>query len=252
MKRAVACIIVFACGVAGATSGQRRQSQPAAVEAHNADWAVYRGDPQGTQYADLAQIHAGNVHRLVPGVGILLVGVLGEPLARSVDVAGQHLAYRHWGVESSDFARATQFVAEHILRPKGHLLRLDHTQERPVHNECVISRPVRSRIFLDGVMVVDAQRFSGVERNNLPTARAESGVDSVSPRAAFAFRRVVGGHRSKLGALKQSDAAPIRTDASTARTSPYARLLSSSMRSRERAVRRSTNHAAGRSCGKER
>ncbi|MPY90180.1 MAG: DUF1080 domain-containing protein [Luteitalea sp.] len=30
------------------------------------DWPVYRGDPQGNQYAPLAQIHAANVHRLQP------------------------------------------------------------------------------------------------------------------------------------------------------------------------------------------
>ena len=30
----------------------------------NVDWPVYRGDPKGTQYAALAQIHAANVHRL--------------------------------------------------------------------------------------------------------------------------------------------------------------------------------------------
>ncbi len=30
------------------------------------DWPVYRGDPGATQYAALAQIHAGNVHRLAP------------------------------------------------------------------------------------------------------------------------------------------------------------------------------------------
>ncbi len=30
------------------------------------DWAVYRGDPKGNQYAELAQIHAANVHRLQP------------------------------------------------------------------------------------------------------------------------------------------------------------------------------------------
>lgn len=30
------------------------------------DWAVYRGDPGGNQYSPLAQIHAANVHRLVP------------------------------------------------------------------------------------------------------------------------------------------------------------------------------------------
>ncbi len=30
------------------------------------DWPVYRGDPAGTQFAPLAQIHAANVHRLRP------------------------------------------------------------------------------------------------------------------------------------------------------------------------------------------
>ena len=32
----------------------------------NVDWTVYRGDKQGTQYSPLAQIHAANVHKLVP------------------------------------------------------------------------------------------------------------------------------------------------------------------------------------------
>lgn len=30
------------------------------------DWPVYRGDPQGNQYSELAQIHAANVHKLRP------------------------------------------------------------------------------------------------------------------------------------------------------------------------------------------
>ena len=30
------------------------------------DWPVYRGDPKGNQFAALAQIHAGNVHKLRP------------------------------------------------------------------------------------------------------------------------------------------------------------------------------------------
>ncbi|MGH9161433.1 MAG: family 16 glycoside hydrolase [Vicinamibacteraceae bacterium] len=30
------------------------------------DWPVYRGDPKGNQYVPLAQIHAGNVHKLQP------------------------------------------------------------------------------------------------------------------------------------------------------------------------------------------
>ena len=32
----------------------------------NIDWPVYRGDPAGTQFAPLAQIHAANVHELRP------------------------------------------------------------------------------------------------------------------------------------------------------------------------------------------
>ncbi len=30
------------------------------------DWSIYRGDKRGNQYADLAQIHAANVHKLQP------------------------------------------------------------------------------------------------------------------------------------------------------------------------------------------
>src|SRR5215212_7217129 len=30
----------------------------------NVDWPIYRGDAKGNQYSPLAQIHAGNVHRL--------------------------------------------------------------------------------------------------------------------------------------------------------------------------------------------
>ncbi len=30
------------------------------------DWSIYRGDKKGNQYADLAQIHAANVHKLQP------------------------------------------------------------------------------------------------------------------------------------------------------------------------------------------
>ncbi|MDO8540373.1 MAG: DUF1080 domain-containing protein [Opitutaceae bacterium] len=37
-----------------------------AADAARADWPVYRGNPSGTQFAPLAQIHAANVHRLQP------------------------------------------------------------------------------------------------------------------------------------------------------------------------------------------
>ena len=36
------------------------------VESAGAEWAVYRGDPRGTQYAALAEINATNVHTLQP------------------------------------------------------------------------------------------------------------------------------------------------------------------------------------------
>lgn len=41
-------------------------TQPPAPAMTSADWSVYRGDPKGNQYAPLAQIHAANVHNLVP------------------------------------------------------------------------------------------------------------------------------------------------------------------------------------------
>ena len=37
-----------------------------AAERSDVDWPVHRGDPGGTQFAALAQIHAANVHRLRP------------------------------------------------------------------------------------------------------------------------------------------------------------------------------------------
>lgn len=36
------------------------------VRGKTVEWPVYRGDPKGNQYSDLAQIHAANVHRLEP------------------------------------------------------------------------------------------------------------------------------------------------------------------------------------------
>ena len=41
-------------------------SQAPPGPAADRDWPVYRGDPQANQYVPLAQIHAANVHRLVP------------------------------------------------------------------------------------------------------------------------------------------------------------------------------------------
>ena len=41
-------------------------TQSPAASSTNVGWEVYRGDPKGNQYAPLAQIHAANVHTLVP------------------------------------------------------------------------------------------------------------------------------------------------------------------------------------------
>jgi quinoprotein glucose dehydrogenase len=41
-------------------------TQAPSITTTNVDWAVYRGDPKANQYAPLAQIHAANVHTLVP------------------------------------------------------------------------------------------------------------------------------------------------------------------------------------------
>ena len=52
-------ITLLAIGAAAAT-----WSGPTAGQGGNVDWSVYRGDPGGTQYSPLAQIHAANVHTL--------------------------------------------------------------------------------------------------------------------------------------------------------------------------------------------
>ena len=58
----VVAVAALACGAAAVARNQEAvvpSGGPAAV-----DWPVYRGDPKGNQYSALAQIHAGNVHRL--------------------------------------------------------------------------------------------------------------------------------------------------------------------------------------------
>lgn len=59
-KLAAISLMLFAAAGAGALA-----RQPAPSPAVR-DWPVYRGDPGGTQYAPLAQIHAANVHKLRP------------------------------------------------------------------------------------------------------------------------------------------------------------------------------------------
>jgi quinoprotein glucose dehydrogenase len=49
-----------------AAIGAAALSRTSADIAGNVDWGVHRGDPKGTQYSPLAQIHAANVHRLKP------------------------------------------------------------------------------------------------------------------------------------------------------------------------------------------
>ena len=57
--RSLITLVVF--GTAAAT-----WSRPPAGQTGNVDWSVYRGDPGGTQYSPLAEIHAANVHTLQP------------------------------------------------------------------------------------------------------------------------------------------------------------------------------------------
>ena len=56
-----AAAVVGACMIA---LGGLQDSGLAASSGASSDWPVYRGDPGGTQYVPLAQIHAANVHRL--------------------------------------------------------------------------------------------------------------------------------------------------------------------------------------------
>ena len=61
----VACLAVFLC--AGQTSDDRADlSGEWPVFRGNVDWAVNRGEPDGNQFAALAQINATNVHKLQP------------------------------------------------------------------------------------------------------------------------------------------------------------------------------------------
>jgi quinoprotein glucose dehydrogenase len=63
MSRYSRCFIASAllCGMTAVT-----WNLVAALGDTTIDWPVYRGDPKGTQYSPLAQIHAANVHRLQP------------------------------------------------------------------------------------------------------------------------------------------------------------------------------------------
>ena len=54
-------LFVVAAGVCGAGAALWSQGP---VRVTNVDWAIYRGDQKGNQYAPLAQIHAANVHKL--------------------------------------------------------------------------------------------------------------------------------------------------------------------------------------------
>ena len=62
MRISLVITVALACGAAAVARNQEAvipSGGPAAV-----DWPVYRGDQKGNQYSALAQIHAGNVHRL--------------------------------------------------------------------------------------------------------------------------------------------------------------------------------------------
>ena len=69
MRRSTVLVVVSTAAAAALTCGVAvvARNQEAVVPSGGptaVDWPVYRGDPKGNQYSALAQIHAGNVHRL--------------------------------------------------------------------------------------------------------------------------------------------------------------------------------------------
>lgn len=69
LKRSLFIIITLLC--AGHFSCEQRKNlhngaTPTDPYDNYTDWAIYRGDKKSNQYAEMAQIHAGNVHRLQP------------------------------------------------------------------------------------------------------------------------------------------------------------------------------------------
>jgi quinoprotein glucose dehydrogenase len=61
-SHSVLSFFAIAFAVAAVAGRTQIPSSPTA----NVDWSVYRGDPKANQFAPLAQIHAANVHRLIP------------------------------------------------------------------------------------------------------------------------------------------------------------------------------------------
>ncbi len=63
-------MMFFVLGISACTPGMNvaeNETSPEADRLDNyTDWGIYRGDKKANQYADLAQIHAANVHRLAP------------------------------------------------------------------------------------------------------------------------------------------------------------------------------------------
>ena len=59
--RSALCLTALFAAMAVVVPGQAPPGSGA-----DRDWPVYRGDPEANQYVPLAQIHAANVHRLVP------------------------------------------------------------------------------------------------------------------------------------------------------------------------------------------
>ena len=63
MKPSAYLFIVFLCGCVA--QGSEKQEDKPGYDNYT-DWAIYRGDKKANQYAELAQIHAANVHQLAP------------------------------------------------------------------------------------------------------------------------------------------------------------------------------------------
>lgn len=67
------CVLIISCtseGDKGLSPSNQAAGKPGSVVKDRfdnlTDWSIYRGDKKATQYSELAQIHAANVHRLEP------------------------------------------------------------------------------------------------------------------------------------------------------------------------------------------
>lgn len=62
----LAILMAISCHKPGSNPPSTAENHPIDKYDNYTDWAIYRGDKKSNQYAEMAQIHAGNVHRLQP------------------------------------------------------------------------------------------------------------------------------------------------------------------------------------------